>query len=441
MRPVPGAVLAAALVLALAVPGLARAASITYVGADGNVHLTSPDGTVKRQVTRDGTPDRRYELPSQADDGTIVAVGEGTTVADGIKFAHWLSPDGRLIETQPLPTQTGIVRIPALTSGQVSPDGRFYLYDSAVSPFSGGVRYSSAMIGRIQSQDQCGLWCANARVSPRYLGTSGAFALLDPYLGTNGVAVQSGPTGSPSFWFDFVEDDGVSSIDEAAGRLALESLPESTGSMMSVLTSEPPAALVLARYTGAPGSALPTVDCVLENYTQMPGFARLSPDGTMLAWQDRAGVYVSPVPPQTGGGTCTLQPRLIAPGGRRPDWGRSDVPAPPVAPPAPPAAPPVAPQRPPATTPRPSTGVGTAPKVAAPTTCRSARAAVVRAERRVAGARRSVRRWSAKLRTATKARRRAAARTARRKLASARRSVTREQRALRSARAIAKRRC
>src|SRR6476646_183707 len=57
----------AALALTIAAPAFAD--SIVYV-KDGNVWLTSPDGAKQVQVTTDGG----YESPSQADDGTIVAL-------------------------------------------------------------------------------------------------------------------------------------------------------------------------------------------------------------------------------------------------------------------------------------------------------------------------------------------------------------------------------
>src|SRR4051794_39626584 len=57
----------AAIALAIAAP--AHADSIVYV-KDGNVWLTSPDGAKQYQVTADGG----YDSPSQADDGTIVAL-------------------------------------------------------------------------------------------------------------------------------------------------------------------------------------------------------------------------------------------------------------------------------------------------------------------------------------------------------------------------------
>ena len=52
----------------------------------------------------------------------------------------------------------------------------------------------------------------------------------------------------------------------------------------------------------------------------------------MIAWEDPAGVQVSPAPVNQSG-TCVLSPRLIAAGGRSPDWGLKDVPTAPKPPP------------------------------------------------------------------------------------------------------------
>ena len=53
---------------------------------------------------------------------------------------------------------------------------------------------------------------------------------------------------------------------------------------------------------------------------------RWSPDGSMLAWEGAEGIYTSPAPTATGGGPCALAPKLVAPGGKGPDWGLADTP-------------------------------------------------------------------------------------------------------------------
>lgn len=59
--------------LGLGAPALAAASSIVYING-GNVWIAAPDGTQQYQVTTDGSPSDPYSRPSQADDGTIVAV-------------------------------------------------------------------------------------------------------------------------------------------------------------------------------------------------------------------------------------------------------------------------------------------------------------------------------------------------------------------------------
>ena len=64
-------------VLAFA-PAAASADSIVFL-KDYNVWLAAPDGSELTQVTTDGTYERPYLSPSQADDGTI-AVAKGTEI-------------------------------------------------------------------------------------------------------------------------------------------------------------------------------------------------------------------------------------------------------------------------------------------------------------------------------------------------------------------------
>jgi len=52
---------------------------------------------------------------------------------------------------------------------------------------------------------------------------------------------------------------------------------------------------------------------------------RWSPDGTAFTWSDKRGVWVSPAPVRSGGGRCTIHPKLVAAGGNSPDWGVPSV--------------------------------------------------------------------------------------------------------------------
>jgi hypothetical protein len=49
-----------------------------------------------------------------------------------------------------------------------------------------------------------------------------------------------------------------------------------------------------------------------------------SPDGTLLAWGERGGIWVSPI--AGGAGDCAAAPKRLIAGGSQPDWGPADVP-------------------------------------------------------------------------------------------------------------------
>ena len=61
------------LIAALLAAAPAAADSLVFIRS-GNVWLANADGSGQYQVTLDGTADSPYSSPSQADDGTIVAL-------------------------------------------------------------------------------------------------------------------------------------------------------------------------------------------------------------------------------------------------------------------------------------------------------------------------------------------------------------------------------
>ena len=65
------ALLSVVLVFVSAAP--AAADSLVYV-KDSNVWAAGPDGTGAVRITADGSAQDRYGYPSQADDGTVLAV-------------------------------------------------------------------------------------------------------------------------------------------------------------------------------------------------------------------------------------------------------------------------------------------------------------------------------------------------------------------------------
>jgi hypothetical protein len=150
-------------------------------------------------------------------------------------------------------------------------------------------------------------------VRPRWV--PGALAgFIDEAL--NIVYVQVPSVGTQE-WFT-APGYKISSFDVSrTGRIVIEAFPDSGGT--------PPKSLALLQSTGLPPNS-PTLICELTNFSAAGGYPHWSPDGSQIAWEGPAGVYVSPAPVNNAG-TCVLQPRLIAPGGGAPDWGLKDVPA------------------------------------------------------------------------------------------------------------------
>ena len=110
-------VLPIALLLVLVTAAPAAAESLVYV-KDSNVWSARPDGSEQQRLTSDGTPQNPYSSPSQADDGTIVAVR-------GTRF-YKLDPQGRPAGTLDslLTDKPGSIGAVGPFDARISPDGR-----------------------------------------------------------------------------------------------------------------------------------------------------------------------------------------------------------------------------------------------------------------------------------------------------------------------------
>jgi hypothetical protein len=109
------------LLLALAFAAPAAADSIVYI-KDANVWVAQPDGTQARALTTDGTAGLPYASPSQADDGTVLAVR-------GSRF-HKLDRQGRLLATfnSLLTDKPGTIMAVGPFDTKLSPDGSKFAY-------------------------------------------------------------------------------------------------------------------------------------------------------------------------------------------------------------------------------------------------------------------------------------------------------------------------
>ncbi|HEX2234416.1 MAG TPA: hypothetical protein VHG69_13745 [Thermoleophilaceae bacterium] len=124
------AILALVLAAAALVPGAAQAASLSYIGADGNAYLASPDGARTVQLTRDANADTTYKMAGQTNAGTVVVARR----AGGDTWFHWLNRDGSN-KSGPWLAPEGNLGTGPLTS-HVAPEGGFVVFYASNCTFA-----------------------------------------------------------------------------------------------------------------------------------------------------------------------------------------------------------------------------------------------------------------------------------------------------------------
>jgi len=260
-------------------------------------------------LTANATPDVKYRSPSQLDDSRVMAVGKSNSTSS---FAFFFARDGQLLESRLLPS-SGSGGFAPYSGAQASPQGGMIVYDyrhfdCGVFPCEGNQR-----VGFVSGPGQtnpCLVNCYVGYVAPRWVPGTPYAAMVGQSF--NAVYVQEEGGAYPVGWFTYGGGISVYELDVRAGKIVV-----SVGSGDQEY-------LVLERMNGAP-PATPTSLCSVN----MPDDARprLSPDGSMISWAAPEGVMVSPVPTQSGGteALCQLAPKLIAAGGKEPEWGVVDV--------------------------------------------------------------------------------------------------------------------
>jgi hypothetical protein len=331
-------------VAALALPAAAQADSISYI-KDGDVHLTTPDGTRDHQVTSGGG----YSYASQADDGRILAL-------KGKRFQ--LMDRWGQVQADFSPIADG-------TAGTVTVNGP---YDPVISPDGTKVAYGM-YVQYTHGDPSCGLpggcWEGHLYAATGYSTSTGPGDWHDPnfnpnygwtdpawidgsrvllsgpasaYLTQTGIDVLGDDKHEAIHWFSD-HSDGVQNLFD--GELNRQ------GTAAAFVANTTGDALRIYRQNGAPSEDNPPQTC-LNAPKRAGAWASPSwaPDGNRLAMSDDSGLYVVDLPGLQQGCPDAGQVKVvaIAPGGKLPDWGPADLPDPstrPVAPSAPaaPAAP------------------------------------------------------------------------------------------------------
>jgi hypothetical protein len=314
-----GACALGAVLTALACASGAAATSIVYVN-DHNVWLMNPDGSGKYQVTLDGTTNSPYVSPSQAADGTIVAVH----AADQTGSSH-----DELVRMR----QNGSA-IGSFTPSVTFPNG---LDQADVSPDGSKIAYRTSFNGNSDCSSQggstfCYVMHVTAANGPNDLGGA-TFTENPDWVGNSRLVANE--SHQRIVTYDVGASDGVEWFGRDIGPDLNQSLydPSNAGNHVVAYEQTPsPSKLDVFHMNGAP-PAMPSAVC---SYSNPSGGnfndPALSPDGGALAWEasDRDpftplsgndGIYVSP---SITDGSCA-DGSLVAAGGEEPDWGPADV--------------------------------------------------------------------------------------------------------------------
>jgi hypothetical protein len=309
MPPIRTLAAASALIaMAMALPLLASAASVVYTDAN-NVWVASPDGSAKRQVTTNGTPDVKWVAASQADTGKILAflkAGSNSTMT-------YMNPDGATIASGLTPVQSCDLGISGPMHSRLSPDGSLAVYDYfcqrgvyygySTDPFT--VVTGTARVSDIGSVTLNG-WNPSFIPGTTGPGQASDKLLVSSFLGTGifEYTMTAPPTDRPvlegaaggGIWSADVSRDGTRLVGDVTSASGVEELFAYT---LSVLR-DPGAGF-------SAGCRIPT--------GPRPSQPNWSPDGGMVAWSDAEGVKVATVlslagsvasPPACGMGAVTV---------------------------------------------------------------------------------------------------------------------------------------
>jgi hypothetical protein len=300
-----GSVVVVSVVFAVSFTGAAAADSLVFIKAN-NVWIANANGSNQQRVTRDGTARYPYESPSQADDGTIVAVRRTATTRRQI---YRMQRSGRLLN-RPISTPapgTGAI------DAKVSPNGKLVAY-----------WFSTAVPGScpfcINAANQALISYSYKFTSPYAVGTPNTGG-WPSWIGNDTLVLTSGSAELWYYrlgmrearpWFADYQTGGGTPI-----PTLLDAEVSRDGRRLAVVRGNNQETVALYAMNGRP-PAFPspfTGNCGLRGGPfRDPTW---SSNSKLLAVQDRSGIWEAAYPSLTSCG----RPRLVVPGGSQPDFG------------------------------------------------------------------------------------------------------------------------
>ena len=316
-----------ALLLALAAAAPAAADSIVYV-KDANVWSARPDGSEQHRLTSDGTPQDPYSSPSQADDGTIVAVR-------GSRFTK-LDRQGRLLGKM----DSLLTKSPGGAVGpfdaRISPDGRTIAswlgimggwYDYATNTYyndpESAVVFQDAgdghPVGSTMFYEEPS-WMADSR----HVLIFDSMNALTPQVRIGEIGADHNHTQGWFHDYDTIDDSGgwkplgAAELTRSGNRLAALRAGATLGN--GGLARGLDNGITIYDVHGFDQAPTLWMCRIYDEQGRELTPPSWSPNGDALTWSAPDGIWTSPV----GDGCGSLAAKLVIPGGREPDWGPAD---------------------------------------------------------------------------------------------------------------------
>jgi hypothetical protein len=310
------ALLALCCLLAALIMAAPAAADSLVFTRDNNIWLANADGTGQYQVTLDGTAASPYSSPSQADDGTIVAL---RTPPGGRPQIWRMHQNGGLLNS---PINTPAPGTGAIDA-RVSPDGQLVAYWFVTQVSIGTCLFCYDLANQVlishsdRSTNPSEVGTPNTGSVPSWLSN-------DTLLLSNGSAQELyyrlGMSEAADWWADY-QNCGCMPPDGPLGLT--EGEVSRDGQRVAVVRGDHQE-LIWLYSTNGPPPAVPSPRCEIPDPTGRFYRPAWSQDGRTLAWQEGDGIWSGPIPDLANCSTLT-DAQLIVPGGSEPDFGPAPV--------------------------------------------------------------------------------------------------------------------